>query len=391
MECIPAIDEIIDRAMDIDTTKTEIGTQTDADFDVNNTENMTILFCSIDGHGVSTQTTISINSHPAKSKILLSIENMEKSLNEIQKDTKSTASGPDIKMQEAFVGFDSITCDKAMKTLGGVSLLFFHVLLKFIVPSKDGQPNFFKKLSRHNRRLLLLMKLKLGLSFAALGWIFQISRQTASNTFFSVLKTLTINNKQWLFWPSRQAIKDTMPDTFKNYPNCRAIIDCTEIMCDTPPKVEQRVLMYSNYKGGFTIKFLLAISPSGLITFVSKGYGGRATDSFITNDSGFLNLLEPGDEVIADNGFPQIKTELLQRQCTLVMPPFALEPQFTREEVLEGYSIASVRIHVERAIQRVKIFQILQRVNVELFEYIDDIMHMICILANNKEPLIKNK
>lgn len=177
-----------------------------------------------------------------------------------------------------------------------------------------------------------------------------------------------------------------MPVTFKNYPNCRAIIDCTEMACDTPPKVEQRILMYSTYKGGFTIKFFICISPSGLITFISKGYGGRATDSFITNDCGFLNLLEPGDEVMADKGFPQIRSELLHRQCTLVMPPFALEPQFTREEVLEGYSIASVRIHIERAIQRVKIFKILQRINVELFNKIDDIMYMICILANNKEP-----
>lgn len=124
---------------------------------------------------------------------------------------------------------------------------------------------------------------------------------------------------------------------------------------------------------------------------MSKAYGGRATDSFITNDSGFLNLLEPGDEVMADKGFPQIKSELFQRQCTLVMPPFALQPQFSREEVLEGYSIASVRIHIERAIQRVKIFKILQHVNVELFDKIDDIMHIICILANNKEPLIKKK
>jgi len=73
------------------------------------------------------------------------------------------------------------------------------------------------------------------------------------------------------------------------------------------------------------------------------------------------------------------------------MPPFALDPQFSREDVIEGYNIASVRIHIERAIQKIKIFKILQHINVELFESIDDIMH-ICILVNNKEPLIaKNK
>ncbi|XP_018398069.1 PREDICTED: uncharacterized protein LOC108776059 [Cyphomyrmex costatus] len=218
-------------------------------------------------------------------------------------------------------------------------------------------PNTFEiALSAENRLLLFLMKMKHGLPFSTLGSLFQISRTSAANIFKSVLKILVLNTKTWLFWPSKEAIKETMPSCFMHYPNCRAIIDCTEISCDTPPTVEQRILMYSHYKSNFTIKFLVAISPSGLITFISKAYGGKATDGFITNDSGFLNLIEPGDEIMADKGFPQIKVELLLRQCTIVMPPFAFNPQFSREEVLEGYSIASVRIHVERAIQRIKIF-----------------------------------
>lgn len=94
---------------------------------------------------------------------------------------------------------------------------------------------------------------------------------------------------------------------------------------------------------------------------------------------------------MADKGFPQIRSELMQRQSTLVMPPFAFNPQFTREEVLEGYSIASVRIHVERVIQRINIFKILEHPNVEILPYIDKIMYVAGILANNKEPLIRKK
>jgi len=47
-----------------------------------------------------------------------------------------------------------------------------------------------------------------------------------------------------------------------------------------------------------------------MISFLSKCYGGRTSDSFITYDSGFLEKLEPGDEVLADKGFPGIKTKL---------------------------------------------------------------------------------
>lgn len=71
------------------------------------------------------------------------------------------------------------------------------------------------------------------------------------------------------------------------------------------------------------------------------------------------------------------------------MPPFAYNPQFSEAEVAEGYAIPSVRIHVERAIQRIKTFKILDHVYVDLLPYIDKIMYVAGVLANSKEPLIK--
>ena len=241
-----------------------------------------------------------------------------------------------------------------MRQLAGVSREFFSVLLSFIVPRNDGQPSFFVKLQKENRLLLFLMKMKLGISFCALGGLFHVNTSTASRIFFQVLETLNVKTRTWIFWPSRESIQANLPKTFHNYPKCRCIIDCTEIPTDTPPTVEQRVLMYSNYKGRFTIKFLIVITPDGYVCMISKGYGGRATDSFITNDSGFLNLIEPDDSVLADKGFPQIKSELSKRDAMLVIPPFAFNPQFTHDEIDDTYKIASVRIHVERAIQRIK-------------------------------------
>ncbi|XP_043267041.1 uncharacterized protein [Venturia canescens] len=326
----------------------------------------------------STQTSIVLTN---KCQVKVSIP--------LPKKTKNVCIGPNYPLKMGFAGFEDIKDDTTMKQLGGISLSFFHVLLAFIQPQEKGQPAFYRILNGKNRLLLFLMKMKLGLSFGAIGCIFKVSKTTASNIFYEVLETLYEKTKTWIFWPSREAIKEIMPSAFKDHPNCRAIIDCTELPCDTPPTVEQRIHMYSRYKGGFTVKFLIAISPSGMITFISKGYGGRSTDGFITNDSGFISLVEPGDEIMADKGFPQIRTVLLERQCVLVMPPFAMNPQFTVEEISQGYSIASVRIHVERAIQRVKIFCILRHISIELLEYIDKIMYIACVLANNKEPIIR--
>ena len=50
----------------------------------------------------------------------------------------------------------------------------------------------------------------------------------------------------------------------------------------------------------FTHKFLVGCAPSGEITFISQSYGGRTTDSELTVKSGFINLVEPGDLVMAD-------------------------------------------------------------------------------------------
>lgn len=38
----------------------------------------------------------------------------------------------------------------------------------------------------------------------------------------------------------------------------------------------------------------------GEISFVSKSFGGRTTDSELTVKSGFVNLVQPGDTIMAD-------------------------------------------------------------------------------------------
>ena len=60
---------------------------------------------------------------------------------------------------------------------------------------------------------------------------------------------------------------------------------------------------WSDYKHHNTAKYLVSINPSGLINYVSEGFGGRCSDKYITNNSGFLDIIEPYDCVMADRGF----------------------------------------------------------------------------------------
>ncbi|KAH7959106.1 hypothetical protein HPB49_008308 [Dermacentor silvarum] len=160
-------------------------------------------------------------------------------------------------------------------------------------------------MTREDKLCLFLAKLKLGISFSALAVIFGVAASTASSSFIKTLDILIAALKEWIFVPPRAIIKQCMPQPFKdNYPDCTFIIDCTEVRTEMPSKPDCQHILYSNYKGGYTLKVLVGIIPNGMIAFMSAVYGGRQTDSFITQDSGFLNLVQEGDIILSDKGFP---------------------------------------------------------------------------------------
>ena len=61
--------------------------------------------------------------------------------------------------------------------------------------------------------------------------------------------------------------------------------------------------LYSDYEHHCTVQFLVAITPDGALSWISPTYDGPTSDTFIAQDSGFLDLLKPGDQVTADQGF----------------------------------------------------------------------------------------
>ncbi len=64
--------------------------------------------------------------------------------------------------------------------------------------------------------------------------------------------------------------------------------------------------------------------------------------------------------------------------------------QFTPEQVKETEEIASVRIHVERAIGRVKEYRIFDKVPLSMMGSINQLWVIACILSNFQLPLIKD-
>uniref|UniRef100_A0A8C4HYR8 DDE Tnp4 domain-containing protein n=1 Tax=Dicentrarchus labrax TaxID=13489 RepID=A0A8C4HYR8_DICLA len=207
-----------------------------------------------------------------------------------------------------FTGLTSVIFERLLKTLGGSIEVSLQAL-----PLED-------------HLLMVLMKLRMGLSNADLAYRFHISVMSV------VLKPL-------IKWPNKGAL-------LKNI------------------NLTARAQTWSNYKHNNTLKYLIAITPAGAISFLSPGWGGRVSDKQIIKESGFLELLEPMDEVLADRGF-LIRDELA-----------AIEVDTSRQ-------LSRVRIHVERVIGRRTNFKILQTViPVSQVDMLDDVVIVCAALTN---------
>ncbi|KAG0416173.1 hypothetical protein HPB47_006658 [Ixodes persulcatus] len=76
-----------------------------------------------------------------------------------------------------------------------------------------------------------------------------------------------------------------------------------------------------SYKASNTVKFLTVIAPNGLIMYVSRAYGGRASDKHIVRDCGVQEFFQRGDEIMADRGFT-LDSYLEVQGVKLNMPAF---------------------------------------------------------------------
>jgi hypothetical protein len=340
----------------------------------------------------------------------LRLENMNK-----EEDLKT--------FQEKYIySYENISKDKQhFKSATGLELEAFQNLLAFLNPGENAENVKFydasnrekgdtmqfatpnqetpqkrgprPSLSPVNQLFLLLVWLKCGFSLSHTVWLFDTPKSTVSRYIITWINFLYFSLGGLPIWPTKEQVQETMPECFKTtYPTTRCIIDCTELFCQSPSSLSIQSSLFSYYKHHVTYKGLLGIAPSGAITFISQLYSGSVSDKEIVKRSGLLNkeLWDENDAIMADRGFT-IEEELSEINVKLNIPAF-LEgrEQLTKAEVKESQSIASVRIHVERAIQRVRKFkQIRNEIPLVLHGSINQIWTVACLLCNLLPPLIQ--
>lgn len=142
-----------------------------------------------------------------------------------------------------------------------------------------------------------------------------------------------------------------------------------------------------------TAKVLVGVSPGALITFVSDCFGARASDKACVDESEIPSQLEPfRDDVMVDKGFN------IDKKCTtlgigVIQPPFLRkQAQFSAQDAHKTVEIARARVHVEMAIQRLKLFRILRSpIPWEMLAVLDEAMIIIAGIVNLSALVLSDK
>ena len=283
---------------------------------------------------------------------------------------------------------------------GFVSYAVFLAFFEFLGPvvdhlnywgSKDGvrTRHRSRKLDAQNQLFLTLVKLKLNLKLTDLAFRFELSKSQICRYLTMWICFLYHHLKEINWIPTVRQVSRTLPTAFREkFPNTCAIIDGSEIFIETPSDLHMQSSTWSQYKHHNTAKFLVACTPNGAICYISPVSVGSISDVELTRTCGILDTLadKPGISIMADRGFT-IKDMLKELNIDLNIPPF-LEGrhQLPAAEVEQGRKIASLRIHVERAIGRLKTFSILkQTIPISMARLMNQI---VCAFLSNFHPAL---
>ena len=248
--------------------------------------------------------------------------------------------------------------------------------------------------------LMCMMRLRLGLSITDLSFRFSLSEATVSTILTTWLNYLFVHLGHLKIWPHRNVLISNMPKDFKEkYPNNVCIIDCTELKIQVPSSLVKQSQSYSNYKSTNTLKSLVGVDAKGGFIFISQLYTGSISDKQIVHRCGLLNLLAqkvslgevlPGDAIMADKGF-DIGSELSKLKLKLNIPPFlGSDTQFEESDVIKTQTIAQHRIHVERAIGKVRRFAIFSSpLPVAMLGSVNQLWSVCCLISNFMDPILE--
>ena len=150
---------------------------------------------------------------------------------------------------------------------------------------------------------LTLLRLRVCLPEQYIAFRFGISQALVSRILITWIRFLDRKLSCLIHWPDREDVQRYYRQCFQRYKNVLGIIGCTEGILKKPSVGKAQSQTYSAYKSRNTWKELICITPAETISFISKCYGGCASDRFISKDCHIIDKLQYGHNLMADKGF----------------------------------------------------------------------------------------
>ncbi|KAI4455533.1 dde superfamily endonuclease [Holotrichia oblita] len=147
--------------------------------------------------------------------------------------------------------------------------------------------------------------------------------------------------------------------------------------CATKPKelkLRMKLKQANNLMTNYKFQRMLQRMPQNAATFIkcqirqtgrqSRGHRFTTDENIRYNVSRRMCLFAyppPGASIMVDRGFKHIQNLLARTGCKLIRPPGVQgQTKLSKKEVLETKRIASLRIHIERTIRRIREFKLLK-------------------------------
>ena len=163
-------------------------------------------------------------------------------------------------------------------------------------------------------------------------------------------------------WPRKEDVLRYHPKCFKRYKNVIGINDCTEGILEKPSIAKAQSQTYSAYKSRNTWKNCYVLL--------------------------LLELYHSSPRAM--EGLHLISDLLVSKISRLIIPPFLRDKnRFSKKNCKTTSNVAKARIHVVRAIARVKDFRIFNGTfPITLKDQLDDIFTICCALTNLGSALV---
>ncbi|KAL8595454.1 hypothetical protein ACOMHN_024153 [Nucella lapillus] len=161
-----------------------------------------------------------------------------------------------------------------------------------------------RQVSAFQMVMVTFLRLRLNLPEQHLAYRLGLHRAAVATAFLDTVAVMYAQLPSAVItWPDRRTLVSALPCQYREAFGSKVvmIVHCLRISIQSPASAQTGGAPDQQHSSGR--KYLIAVTPSGAVSFVSKGWCGSTSDRLIAEKCNFLDCLLPGDVVLAAGGF----------------------------------------------------------------------------------------